>query len=69
MKKYIEFYTFDNGAGDAGELTMAPNAEGYLGMLFIVQGKTMKQAKEKASIACYTLRIDEAGELCLTKER
>lgn len=70
MKKYIEVYssnirtetfTADNCVG------IVPDRD-YIGMIFIVEGDTFEQAHEQASIASYTLRIDNNGKLQLSED-
>jgi hypothetical protein len=69
MKKYIEFYTSPGRyLGSEDELNITPE-DGYIGMLFIVQGKNIENAKANASIACYTLRINDQGKLILTEDK
>jgi len=72
MKKYIEVYSREIHAKNYDtehHVTITPDPGwGYIAKLFVQEGNTREIAHEQASIASYTLRIDEAGELHLTKD-
>jgi hypothetical protein len=72
MTKYIEVYSREILAKNYDtehHVTITPDKLwGYIAKLFVQEGKTPELAHEQASIASYTLSIDNNGKLQLKED-
>lgn len=66
MKQYVEVYpTPGYQVGSENKEIIVTPENGFVAKVYIIEGQSLSKAREKASVAAYTLRIDDKGKLTL----